>query len=134
MSIDTEPDDATEMTQRDENEQESAQADERVLAQGEYIWYLGDYGRYKVYLVDGIPHPFMVDADFGAVMAMMDLRLPDGTWWGWEFAPHYWAGLICSDCDESHVCGYGVEYRFEPTHPWSGEWHDSLPSRFHIEP
>jgi len=111
--------------EREEDEDDPANPPDpesgRVLRQGYYIWepYDGGYMRYRFYLIDGIPQP-VGSSEHGTIMAYLNASHTDG----WEFTPHYWAGLRCVDCGELPGDGSMPDwFRYPWTHPWGG-WRD----------
>ncbi|MDR0858024.1 MAG: hypothetical protein LBN97_03225, partial [Oscillospiraceae bacterium] len=106
------------------------------LRQGEYIWETSDKMRYKFTLLDGVPQPMgtSVQETYNGtvtetIMAYASSRSSaDDEWGEWRVAPHYWAGLQCSDCEELNADGVIPEsYMLGFSHAWSGEWKNSPP-------
>ncbi|MDR1210335.1 MAG: tetratricopeptide repeat protein [Clostridiales bacterium] len=100
------------------------------LLQGEYIT-TSELMRYKLYLVDGIPQPMGTSEVSNingtiteTIMAYMSHRQSaEDDWSEWEVAPHYWAGLRCTDCGETPSDGSMPKWFQDGfSHPWSGEW------------
>ena len=106
--------------------EESIQATERALGQGEHINVVSDFARYKYYLVDGIPQSVAVREWRGIIMAFKSGRSSVyDDWEEWTYSPHYWAGLLCTDCGEMPDDGSMPEWFGNPfSHPWSGEWRE----------
>jgi len=103
------------------------------LLQGEYISQAGDLARYKYNLVDGVPRPMGTnDANGEIIMAYMSGRSSVNEEWSeWTVAPHYWAGLRCTDCGEIPADRSMPDwFRNGNSHSWSGEW-DKAPRKFY---
>ena len=102
-----------------------------TLLQGEYISVVSEFVRYRYQLVGGIPQPMGISEEYNSngtisetIMAYMSSRQSENDdWTEWKTAPHYWAGIFCTDCGELPADGSMPEwYRFAFTHPYSGAW------------
>jgi hypothetical protein len=112
------------------------------LLQGEFISYIGENVAYRYYLVDGVPQPLGTSQEYTldgrevteTIMAHMAWRESPDDEWVWEVAPHYWAGLHCTTCDDIDYSDPNVEmpdwYRYPFSHSWSGEWRNDRPRVF----
>jgi len=118
-------------------EEPNAEVESNTLTalQGEHIEEVSEFARYQYFLVDGVPQPMGTSEQSTAggtitetIMAYMSSRSSvDEEWDEWRVAPHYWAGLSCTDCGEDNADGSMPEW-FQNgfSHAWSGEWRHKM--------
>jgi len=106
-----------------------------TLLNGEYVWIASEFVVYRYYLIDSIPQPRGTsEEDSGleviteTIMAHAIFRSStDEPWSDWEVAPHYWAGLWCTDCGEMFSGPEMPEwFVYGFSHPWSGEFSSEI--------
>ncbi|MDR3310528.1 MAG: tetratricopeptide repeat protein [Oscillospiraceae bacterium] len=108
-----------------------------ALAQGEVIVHWdNDYGwiEYRMNCVDGVPQPMGTTEENGVIETIMTYsrHSVDGSVNDWRPAPHYWAGLRCTDCGDDSGDEMPKWFQTAFSHAWSGQWKGAEPDVFYI--